>query len=225
MMLKLLSGMMLIFCCVSSSYAEEPINLQKLHQTIRARGKHRHSCSHSLIIPGPQGLPGLAGIVGPTGAQGESNTIPTTRVSAYGYASLTTVPTNGRFEAFEIVTYDTSINPLIDAETGIATINVTGNYLIKFAISVAQPISDFIIPIQVNYGFSILVNGELIQEFPLNLPVTRGPEINMSNSLAGQIVYALAPFDTVSIQNTAATTFLFSSDSSIIAYFSLEKIN
>lgn len=223
-MQRLLKVMTLLMLCLANSgHAEKSVNLKKLHQEITARGKHRHSCSSSPILPGPPGPAGLPGIPGPAGPQGTPNTIPTARVPAYGYVSRMTSET---LAPNTIVSYDTvssaNTNIAMNAATGVATIQVAGNYLIKFAVSIEQPrFVDF------DDDFNILVNGNPVEgEFVIVMPRILSISSNMSNSLAGQMIYALAVGDQVAVQSVGILpTILFSTGSNITAYFSLEKVN
>lgn len=215
-MRKLWKGVILLILCFANlSQAEEPIDLKKLHQAIITRHKHKHSDSCVCLIPGPPGLPGFPGI---TGSQGEPGS-PTTRLLAYGYAFRTT---GGTIGTSAVINYDTAsainTNVVMDPATGIATVQAAGNYLIKFAVSALQPSSGS------NYELGVLVNGSLIQgKFFTNLPTDT--DASMSNSLAGQMIYALAVGDQLAIQNTATPLAFFSTGSNITAYLSLEKIN
>lgn len=220
-MQKLLKGLiLLVLCLANSSHAEEPINLKELHNTIICKGK----CSHCkrkpsnscLLIPGPPGIPGFPGLQGPPGP-------PTARVFAYGYASRTAGGVIGPDPL--LITYDTfsptSTNLVIDPATGIATIQVTGDYLIKFALSVAADIE-----LSRLYSVNVQVNGSLVYG-SFFVQLDSGP---FSNSLAGQIIYALAAGDQVALVNTSVVGLpiplsLFSTGSNITAYLSLEKIN
>ncbi len=230
-MQKMLRGVFLLILCLSHvGYAEESVNLKELHRMILFKGKRphckrKHSNSNScLILPGPPGFPGFPGLQGPPGP-------PTARVLAYGYAFRTTgglidpitFTTNG------FVTYDgvssTGTHIAIDAATGLATIQVTGDYLIRFALSVANP---DITEIPTFYHLNVQVNDEIIPgTFFTHLPATTP----MSSSLAGQIIYALTAGDQVSIVNTStqglisAEIPLFSTGTNVTAYLSLEKIN
>lgn len=214
-MRRLLNGMiLLILCFANSSYAEEPVNLKELHQAVIARGKkhrHRHSCSSAHFIPGPLGP------TGPTGPQGTPGT--PARGLAYGYASRTT---GGVLGASMIVNYDNvssaNVNVVMNAATGIAIVQATGNYLIKFAISALQPNDS-----ASSYELEVLVNGNSVGVFFTILPPDASA--SMSNSLEGQMIYALAAGDQVAIQNTVIPIPLFSIGSNITAYLSLEKIN
>lgn len=223
-MQKLLKGViLLILCLANSSYAEEPANLEELHKTIVCKRKHcKRQCSIPCVntVPGPQGPQGFPGLPGLPG-------IPTARVFAYGYASRTT---GGAIGSAALVTYDTfsttGTNVTIDPVTGIATVLVAGDYLIKFALSVDVPTG---LGTTGSYSTNVLVNGDpVFGSFFTNLNLG----LPMSSSFAGQIIYALAAGDQVAILNTSVdviliptTIPLFSTGSNITAYLSLEKIN